>query len=53
MKDSTVFVLLGLLCMVWVLFFAMLGAGILPLAGFCSFGLVLLGFGLASLADDN
>jgi hypothetical protein len=53
MKDSTVFILLGLLCMVWVLFFAVINAGLLAMGGFCLLGTVLIGFGFINLAIDN
>jgi hypothetical protein len=53
MKDSTVFILLGLLCMVWVLFCAVISAGLVPMAGFCGLGVIWLGFGLVSLANDQ
>jgi hypothetical protein len=53
MKDSTVFILLGLLCMVWVLFCAVVNAPLTIMGGFCIMGTILLGFGFGFLANDK
>lgn len=53
MKDSTVFISLGLLCMIWVLFCAVVNAPLTIMGGFCIMGTILLGFGFGFLANDK
>lgn len=53
MKDSTIFLLCGLLLQLVTVVGGLTGAHVLFLAAFCLAGIVLIGFGFDSLRDDN